>query len=124
MPPKFSWSLTVFVEHGITAKAMKTLESHNLINYPVFNSKIYFVIVIYFSRRSMVEHGRKNVLIRTNCPLKQILEQYIIFVSRRARVVLFSFARSYRTLNIIVHSVSLVRSNISNDWQFSRSAFI
>ena len=46
MPPKFSRSLTVFAEHGITAKAMKTLESHNLINYPVFNSKIYFVIVI------------------------------------------------------------------------------
>ena len=30
MPPKFSRSLTVFAEHGITAKAMKTLELHNL----------------------------------------------------------------------------------------------
>ena len=30
MRPKFWRSLTVFVKHGITAKAMKTLESHNL----------------------------------------------------------------------------------------------
>ena len=55
----------------------------------------------------MVEHGRKKCVDKDKLRMKQILKQYIIFVSRRARDVLLSFARSYWTL---------VRSILSDDW--------